>query len=48
MNIGGWWIIRVTLLTQQQQAAVRIICNIVNFNKHYFPNNFINVLLLSG
>jgi hypothetical protein len=40
--------IRVTFSTQQQQVTVRIICNIEGLGKHYFPNDFINVLLLSG
>jgi hypothetical protein len=40
--------IHVTFSTQQQQATVRIICNIAGLDKHYFPNDFINVFLLSG
>jgi hypothetical protein len=48
MNMGMSYMISVTLFTQQQQVTVRIICNIVGLDKHYFPNDFINFLLLSG
>jgi hypothetical protein len=30
---------RVTFSTQQQQVTVRIICNIGDLDKHYFPND---------
>jgi hypothetical protein len=46
--MGVWCMIRATLSNQQQQVTVRIICNTEGLDKHYFLNDFINVLLLSG